>query len=107
MFNLSLTLVRTLRPSFFFCCSFRNIVNPKIFSPIILFYSRDSQPGVNLTCLGINFVSKKFTLLPISIGSCRSENIKNLGVHFIFEFFQGVNEKIKVENPCSKVSSLD
>ena len=78
--------------------------------------TRDSQPevnltylgvnltylGVNLTCLGVNFVSKKITFLRIMIGSCKSKNIKSLGVYFTFEFCQGVNERIKVENPCSR-----
>ena len=52
-----------------------------------------------MTCLGVNFVRKKFTLLPITIGICRSENIKKiLGVNFTFEICQGVNRIIKVEN---------
>ena len=53
----------------------------------------------------VNFVSKKFTLLPITIGICRSENIKKFwGLNFTFEICQGVNERIKVENHCCIVT---
>ena len=46
--------------------------------------------------LGVTFVSKKFTLLPITMGICRSEI---WGVNFTFEICQGLNERLKVENP--------
>ena len=61
--------------------------------------------GVKLTCLGgVNFDSQKFTLLPTTIGICRSENIKKIWeLNFTIEICQGVNEKIKVENPWSRV----
>ena len=50
--------------------------------------------------MAVNFVSKKFTVLSITIGICRNEIIKkHLGVNFTFEICQGLNERIKVENP--------
>ena len=55
--------------------------------------------------MGVNFVRKKFTLLPTTIGICRSENTKKIGgVNFTSEICHGVNERIKVENPCIRTT---
>ena len=71
----------------------------------LIFSIRGPQPAVNLQpALRVNFVIKNFPLLSTTIGICRSENIKNRGrgggVNFTFEIYQGINERIKIENPC-------
>ena len=54
---------------------------------------QDSKPGVN-------FVSKKFTLYLLQQAFVEMRVEKKFGGNFTCEVCLGVNERIKVENPC-------
>ena len=58
---------------------FKYYAGQQIFGFVYLFSFFDVTLSPVENPLGVNFVSKKFTLLPITIGIYRSENKKNFG----------------------------